>query len=175
MADWFYSKGGQQQGPVNSADLKKLAREGQIQPDDLVWQEGMAEWAKASRVKGLFAPPSAPVAPAVDPPMVPQNDMSPPALSDIGPAASPGLQYATPAQFSGQPPEGRSGMALASLICGLVLCFPVCSLLAIVFGIIGIQQTGPGKRTGRGMAISGLILGCVGLPLTIIGLFRLTW
>lgn len=61
-------------------------------------------------------------------------------------------------------------MAIASLVCGLLLCIPLCSLLAIIFGIIGIKKTGPGKRRGQGMAIAGLVLGCVGMlvvPLNI--------
>jgi prepilin-type processing-associated H-X9-DG protein len=70
----------------------------------------------------------------------------------------------------GQPIVGNSGMAIASLVCGLLFCIPICPLLAIIFGIIGIRQTGPGKRGGQGMAIAGLVLGAVGLliiPLNI--------
>lgn len=78
MADWFYGRDGQQQGPVSSAGLKQLADSGQLRPDDLVWQEGMAKWVAASQVKGLFAPPAAPaadaplpIAPPYSPPAVP--------------------------------------------------------------------------------------------------------
>ncbi|MGA2440373.1 MAG: GYF domain-containing protein [Tepidisphaeraceae bacterium] len=149
MAEWFYSKNGQQQGPVSGTALKQMADNGQILPDDLVWREGMAEWAKASQLKGLFGAPGAP------PPVPVAPQMAPPPLAP---------DYATAvAQPYGQPISGSSGMAIASLVCGLLICVPVCSLLAIIFGIIGIRQTGGGKRGGQGMAIAGLVLGAVGL------------
>jgi prepilin-type processing-associated H-X9-DG protein len=154
MADWFYHKNGQQQGPIGKVTLRKMADNGQILPDDLVRQEGMDQWAKASEVKGLFdppvtSPPAVPVAPRmVLPPLAPN--------------------YAAPRY--GQPSRGNSGMAIASLVCGLLFCIPISWLLAIIFGIIGIQQTGEGKRGGRGMAIAGLVLGLVGLPLSAISI-----
>ena len=49
------SKGGQQQGPVSSKQLKQMAATGQLQPTDLVWKEGMEQWVAASSIKGLFA------------------------------------------------------------------------------------------------------------------------
>jgi hypothetical protein len=53
--EWYYTLNGQQQPvPVSSAQLKQMATSGQLEPDDLVWQEGMTNWAPASSVKGLF-------------------------------------------------------------------------------------------------------------------------
>lgn len=61
MAEWYYSAGdGVQRGPVDSAALKRLAASGRLSPSDLIWREGMTEWAPASKVNGLF--------PAVEPP-----------------------------------------------------------------------------------------------------------
>jgi hypothetical protein len=54
MSEWHYSSNGQQLGPVNSAQLKQLAASGQLQASDMVWKDGMADWAPASRIKGLF-------------------------------------------------------------------------------------------------------------------------
>lgn len=51
---WYYSQEGQQNGPVSAAELKDLAKTGQIVPTDMVWSEGMRSWAPASSVKGLF-------------------------------------------------------------------------------------------------------------------------
>ncbi|QDT59424.1 hypothetical protein SV7mr_19310 [Stieleria bergensis] len=53
-SEWYYGRNGQQQGPVTSNQLKQLAQSGQLLPTDFVWKEGMSEWAKASKVKGLF-------------------------------------------------------------------------------------------------------------------------
>ena len=69
MAQWYSNSNGQQSGPMETAELKQRAASGQLQPQDLVWREGMAQWAAASTVKGLmpetgeipFAPTSAPV------------------------------------------------------------------------------------------------------------------
>jgi hypothetical protein len=65
------------------------------------------------------------------------------------------------------PPVRTSGMAIASLICGIVgliaCCLFVPSLLAVVFGIVAMGPTGRGEATGRGMAVAGLILGVIGL------------
>lgn len=56
--------------------------------------------------------------------------------------------------------SGRSGAALASLILGLLsFCLPgLLSLLAIIFGFVGLAQTRRGK-TGTGMAVTGLVTG----------------
>jgi hypothetical protein len=52
---WYYASGGQQRGPVKTAQLKQMATAGELKPDDLVWCDGMANWSPASTVKGLFA------------------------------------------------------------------------------------------------------------------------
>lgn len=54
-AEWYYRKNGQQLGPLEAAELKRLADSGAVLPDDLVWRQGAKQWAKASSVKGLFA------------------------------------------------------------------------------------------------------------------------
>lgn len=56
MADvlWYYAKNDQQLGPINGGELRRLAQTGGLLRDDLVWREGMDQWAAAGRVKGLF-------------------------------------------------------------------------------------------------------------------------
>lgn len=54
MPDWYYARDGQQQGPVSAAQLKQMAGAGELEPDDLVFQEGGKDWVAASTVKGLF-------------------------------------------------------------------------------------------------------------------------
>ena len=91
----------------------------------------------------------------------------------------PQQQQPYPSQGGGQygdyppPRRGRSaepttnGMAVTSFVCGLLsFCIPFLgSLLAILFGFIGLGATGAGKQKGRGFAITGLILGF----LTLVG------
>ncbi|MFU8781007.1 MAG: DUF4339 domain-containing protein [Kiritimatiellia bacterium] len=54
--DWYYAVGGQQFGPVEESELFRLAKEGRIKPDDLIWNQDMGDtWAAASSLTGLFA------------------------------------------------------------------------------------------------------------------------
>jgi hypothetical protein len=51
---WYYTDQGQRRGPVSPEQLKQLATSGRIQPSDMVWKQGMAQWAAASEIKGLW-------------------------------------------------------------------------------------------------------------------------
>lgn len=42
--NWYYAVGGQQQGPVDEAQLDALLQSGQINQDTLVWRDGLANW-----------------------------------------------------------------------------------------------------------------------------------
>jgi hypothetical protein len=57
---WFYDHEGQVGGPVSVSELRQLASEGRLQPNDRVRKEDMERWVKARVVKGLFTPPDAP-------------------------------------------------------------------------------------------------------------------
>jgi hypothetical protein len=61
-----------------------------------------------------------------------------------------------------------SGLAIASLVLGIVWMYWIGSLLAIIFGAVALKQCNRGERSGRGMAIAGLVLGIVGM--TILGI-----
>ena len=50
-AQWYYCK---QLGPVSSEQLKQLALSGQVKGSDLIWKEGMTQWASAGHIHGLF-------------------------------------------------------------------------------------------------------------------------
>lgn len=68
MADavWYYAHGDKEQGPVTLAQLKGLLSSGKIQPDDLVWKDGLDDWVPSESVPELKAG-EAPVAPAPAP------------------------------------------------------------------------------------------------------------
>ena len=78
---WFFSNAGQQQGPVSAEQLKQLAGEGRLLPSDLVWKEGMAQWAEAKNIEGLFPPPPLPPAAIAGPPPMPAAAPAGPAVS----------------------------------------------------------------------------------------------
>src|SRR5205823_14978879 len=60
---------------------------------------------------------------------------------------------------------GTSGLAIASMVLGIVWVFWVGSLLAVIFGHVALSQIkrSVGTLGGRGMAIAGLVLGYLGL------------
>jgi hypothetical protein len=78
-SEWYYTVNGQQAPtPVSASQLRQLAANGQLQPTDLVWQEGMANWVPASSIKGLFSSKgsSGEQAPLVEVPETPTKSRS---------------------------------------------------------------------------------------------------
>jgi hypothetical protein len=63
---------------------------------------------------------------------------------------------------------GTNGMAIAALVLGLLWGYGLLSILAIVFGAIGMKQTADRNQSGRGLAIAGLVLGIVGAAIALI-------
>jgi hypothetical protein len=87
-------------------------------------------------------------------------------LAGLPPQASAGV----PAPVTA---EKTSGMAIASLIFGILFLFFPLSLLAVVFGHVSLSQIkkSAGRLGGRGLAITGLVLGYLGIamiPLILI-------
>ena len=55
---WHYSIRGEKFGPVDESELFRLAQQGRIAPDDLVWNPTMDDkWDRASSVQNLFTSP----------------------------------------------------------------------------------------------------------------------
>jgi hypothetical protein len=96
---------------------------------------------------------------------------TPPEEPDRVPAPPP--QPATPSWGAGAPSTPKTnGFAIASLVCGIVGCFTITAIVAIVLGFIArnqIEQSG-GTQQGSGMALAGIILGFVWIGLSFIQL-----
>jgi hypothetical protein len=99
--EYYYTKNGEQIGPVSSTELKRLAGIGELQPSDQIWQEGMPDWVPASRVKGLF-----PVAPA----SVPTQPKAATAVDSMLPPVSPPMPKQSSEQ-SDPPTESAAAAA----------------------------------------------------------------
>lgn len=184
--DWFYESNGRQEGPVSEEVLRTKLGSTEISPANLVWREGMDGWKPAGEVAELN-PGSGSKGPAVS-----ENAEAPPASSS-GPAApiphggSQPSPYVAPAQPQGEPmqsyvvpPPPTSGMAIASMICGIVsifLCFvwALAGIPAVVLGHLAFSnfRNATGPVEGRGMAIAGLVLGYVALSLQALFLMSL--
>jgi hypothetical protein len=84
MANWFVTIEGKEQGPLTNGQLRQLAVEGQLQPNDLVSREGLAASIVAGKIRGLFPPESAPGKPtgAEPSPISATKSSAPSALRD---------------------------------------------------------------------------------------------
>lgn len=65
--NWFYALEGQSLGPVDDAELARLAAAGTVKDDTLVWREGFSGWQPYATVRPEATPPS-PAAGAADVP-----------------------------------------------------------------------------------------------------------
>lgn len=87
------------------------------------------------------------------------------------PPPPPGYGGGQP-NWGGQQPQGTSVLAIISLATGIlgILCCTwfVFSIAAAVLGFLGKKEIDEGKKTGRGMAMAGLILGIVGIVLGVV-------
>ena len=77
--------------------------------------------------------------------------------------------------YGGAPQAKTSGLAIASLVTGILgllsfcFCFGLLSIAAIVLGFLArrdIASSG-GAKTGGGMAMAGLVMGAIGVVLTL--------
>ncbi len=103
--DWFYAKGDKQAGPVNSVELKRMATVGEINPDDLVWREGMADWTIARNVRGLFEEEVKPAGQAAA--GAPPKQIEPVAVSAATAATASGTFAATAPQLNKSPASSK--------------------------------------------------------------------
>jgi hypothetical protein len=153
-ANWYYNVVGEQRGPVSIMELRSMVTAGKLRPDDFVWKDGMSDWLPTSQVPELQ--PSAPASSGFPNPAYPE-----------GYVASPGDGI-----------HHTSGLAVASLILGILGLIAPCigllfSLMAVIFGAAALKAIGKSRVNlgGRGMALSGLVMGTIGLALW--GLFIL--
>jgi hypothetical protein len=68
------------------------------------------------------------------------------------------------------PPARTNGMAIASMVCGILWMYWLGSILALVFGYVAKSQIDKshGTQTGRGMAVAGIVLGWVGVGFLVL-------
>lgn len=165
---WHYTLNGAPQAPVAGGVLKQMAREGRLQPGDLVWRDGMSKWVAAGTVAGLFHPAAPPPSMAPPPiPVAPIGYYAGPAPGsgprDIG--QDPGMRWLMPV--------GRSGWAIAAGYLGLLSFCVIPAPFALLFSIIAIKDIKKHPdRHGMGRAIFGLIMGILGTGVLLVGLCR---
>ncbi len=106
-------------------------------------------------------------APGYGPPGYGASSYPPPPTYGAYPGGYPGAEYG----YGAAAPQGSNGLAIGSLVASLLaiplnlLCFSgtVASIVAVVLGVIALNQV---KKTGQGgkeMAIAGTVIGALGL------------
>src|SRR5437588_3698504 len=110
--EWYFTTSGQQMGPVSGARLRDMAAQGNLQPTDLVWKDGMSSWTPAGATRGLF--PSQPSAADAIPEVRP-------AVADVRPRYDRSRDWDDAPRRSMRRPEPQgmtTGVKL--LICGAI-------------------------------------------------------
>jgi hypothetical protein len=132
-----------------------MAANGEINAHTQVWTNGMASWLAGHRVPELgFGTSTAFPAGAAG-------------------AQSPNLGPQYLAQAGVYQPPRTSGLAIASLVLGIIWLCGLGSLLATIFGGVALGQISRsrGQIEGKGLAIAGLVLGLLGLSLFALPFF----
>lgn len=57
---WYVYYSGRMSGPISRHDTLRLASDGKVGPNDLVWTVGFPDWMMARDVQGLYKPPPLP-------------------------------------------------------------------------------------------------------------------
>lgn len=125
---------------------------------------------------GEGAPPAPPPNPQPAPYPRPGPQPAPGGYASYNPPGPPGWWLASdgnwypPQSAVGYPPR-TNGMAIASMVLGILWLYWIGSVLALVFGYIARRQIqeSRGNQGGAGMATAGIVLGWIGVG--ILSLF----
>ena len=173
---WYVRRGKKVQGPISSEKLKEFAARGLINTTDLLKAESSDQWVSPSQIKGLLPDDASieelPPLPDTGFPSAPEPTNSPPPFS-----IWTGQTGTTPPFPSGQTGTTKNcGLATTSLILGILsFCLSIITAIpGLITGIMGLRQisetasAGGVRLTGKGKAITGIILSSINLFLFLI-------
>ena len=95
------------------------------------------------------------------------SDTSGAATPGQPPPGQPGV-YGYPGYPAYPMPRPTNGLAIASLVLGIVWVWWVGSILALIFGYTARKQIRERGQSGDGLAIAGIVLGWVGVGFLIL-------
>lgn len=146
MAQWYYGSSAGQHGPVDENELRAMIASCGVGPLTLVWREGMSDWMPLQNVPDFGIQQPAPYLPPYG---------------------------GAPGYYPGAPTP-NSGLAIASMVCGIagyLTCYfvGILGIPAVICGHMALSRinSSPVPVAGRGMAIAGLILGYLGILITV--------
>ncbi len=142
-------------GPYSLGELSAYLATGNVVPGDAIFDHATQQWTTAGSLlqQHGVTPPAAVIPPPVSMPSGADpsgmNPGAPPAAGEVAPGS-------------------RRGLAIASLVTGLLAlscCGPFSGVAAIVTGTMAMKDP-----VNRGMGIAGLVLGIVGTVLGTLGI-----
>jgi competence protein ComGC len=140
------TRDGKQFGPYTLAEVNSSLQAGTLRPEDLAWQDGMADWVPLRTITGVSLP------------SVAQRPPPPPPAAGMPPASVPPAPVASAS-------AATSKAAIASLVFGILgLLLGLPALLGLPLGIyamIAIKNSS-GRLRGNGLAIAGVVCSCLG-------------
>jgi GYF domain 2/Domain of unknown function (DUF4282) len=165
MADWWYTKNGERQGPVSSSQLRQLAQSGELLPTDMVFKEGGTEWKLATTVSNLFPPSGAGSSGSrTDRPTREDRDRGGADFDDRDDDDRPSKRSAS----------GGSSGGLMDLMMFRRMIAPTIIIIVFWVGIIGTCLAGlgmiiVGTISGGVMGLIGALFGAlIGIPITAL-------
>ena len=129
----YVLRNGQKMGPYTADEVRSSLAAGSVKPTDLAWQDGAPDWQPIA---------SLPDVGANGPPAIPRQIIPPP------------------------PASPTSGLAIASLVLGILGFFVgLTSIPAVICGHMSLSEIkkAPGRISGKGLALAGLITGYLGI------------
>ena len=170
--DWYYGVDEQQLGPVSEQDLRAKITSGEIDPDALVWKEGMDDWLQVRQVPEMLSAATGDIGSSVARPASgPASSGGASASRYLNNPASVTLGGGSTGNTTYGPTQKTSGLAIAALclgIGGLMLC-QILSFGGVICGHMALRQIKESNFEvgGKGMALAGLITGYLGIVLLI--------
>jgi prepilin-type processing-associated H-X9-DG protein len=115
-------------GPVTADVVRQWIAQGRMSAETLVQAEGSGDWQPLAGYPEFAVAPAPPL-PGVAP----------------GPSRPPG-------------PAPTSGLAIASLVCGVLGCLGITALVGLVLGLVALVKINKsqGRLGGKGLAITGI-------------------
>ncbi|MES2981420.1 MAG: GYF domain-containing protein [Verrucomicrobiota bacterium] len=124
---WFYSKNGQQLGPITEQEFARKFTDGEILPTDLVWKEGMSDWIPRAQV--VSSP-------------LPAKIISVPPLH-INPPSNAGSSFTTQppaidAKFIPPSIPNYQWQSIVALVLACIQTLIICVPISLVFAIVAV-------------------------------------
>jgi hypothetical protein len=71
--------------------------------------------------------------------------------------------------------QRTNGLAVASLVLGILWLGFVGSILALIFGHVALYQIIDTEQAGKGLAIAGIVLGYIGVAVLALTVYAATY